>query len=281
MRLTIDRHDRDTFGLTYVYPVVSRRAGGVSIGINLNPNNACNWRCVYCQVPDLVFGSAPPIDLERLEAELTAFLDWVVRGDFMESHVGEGARTLKDVAFSGNGEPTSSPQLAEAIDVVLRVLDAFELRGTIDVVLITNGSLVHKAHVRRGLTTLASARGVVWFKVDSATQAGQQRMNTIALGPERTRANLEIAARLCPTWIQTMMLAIDGAPPSHVERAAYLEFLRALVRDRVPVRGVLLYGLARASYQPEAPRLSALSLEWMEQLAREIEATGLTVRLSP
>lgn len=280
MRLTIDRHDRDTFGLTYVYPVVSRRAGGVSIGINLNPNNACNWRCVYCQVPNLVFGSAPPIDLARLEDELSAFLEWAVRGDFLERHVPDGARVIKDVAFSGNGEPTSSEQLPGAVDVVQRVLESFELQRAIDVVLITNGSLVHKEHVRRALAALATTRGVVWFKIDSATQAGQQRVNSIALGPQRTRDNVALAARLCPTWIQTMMLAIDGAPPSDTERAAYLDFLRALVRARVPVHGVLLYGLARPSHQPEAPRLSALPREWMEALARAIEAAGLPVRLS-
>ena len=69
-QLSVVNHDRDAAGLTYVYPVVSRRAGGVSVGINLNPNNACNWRCVYCQVPHLVRGAAPPIDEDQLEAEL-------------------------------------------------------------------------------------------------------------------------------------------------------------------------------------------------------------------
>ena len=58
-RLTVTDHSRDSAGMTYVYPVVSRRAGGVSVGINLNPNNACNWACVYCQVPDLARGTAP------------------------------------------------------------------------------------------------------------------------------------------------------------------------------------------------------------------------------
>jgi len=42
-QLTIHNHNRDSAGYAYVYPVVSRRAGGVSVGINLNPNNACNW----------------------------------------------------------------------------------------------------------------------------------------------------------------------------------------------------------------------------------------------
>ncbi len=61
--LSTTDHSRDGAGLSYVYPVVSRRAGGVSVGINLNTNNACNWRCIYCQVPDLVRGAAPPVDL--------------------------------------------------------------------------------------------------------------------------------------------------------------------------------------------------------------------------
>ena len=72
MQLTSSDHGRDAAGFTYVYPVLSRRAGGVSVGINLNPNNACNWRCVYCQVPDLVRGKAPPADLPQLRRELFA-----------------------------------------------------------------------------------------------------------------------------------------------------------------------------------------------------------------
>ena len=78
--LKVSDHDRDLAGLTYVYPVLSRRAGGVSIGINLNPNNACNWHCAYCQVPDLVRGRAPAIDLARLEAELRGFLADLIHG---------------------------------------------------------------------------------------------------------------------------------------------------------------------------------------------------------
>src|SRR4030065_2010263 len=86
-QLTVTDHDRDAAHRTYVYPVVSRRAGGVSIGINLNPNNACNWRCIYCQVPDLKRGSAPRIDLNKLEIELRSFLHELVDGDFMQKHL--------------------------------------------------------------------------------------------------------------------------------------------------------------------------------------------------
>ena len=113
--LTTDDHRRDSAGLLYVYPVVSRRAGGVSIGINLNPNNACNWACLYCQVENLTRGGPPPIDLDRLESELEGFLGDVLEGDFMQREVPPEVRRLMDVAFSGNGEPTSAPEFAEAV----------------------------------------------------------------------------------------------------------------------------------------------------------------------
>src|SRR5512143_10825 len=131
-------HSRDSAGLRYVYPVVSRRAGGVSIGINLNPNDACNWRCIYCQVPGLTRGNAPPIDVPRLESELRGLLTDIVRGDFMTREVPPEARRLNDIAFSGNGEPTSSPQLGEALEAVARV--RAELAPDVSTVLITNGS---------------------------------------------------------------------------------------------------------------------------------------------
>src|SRR5882757_7953132 len=107
-RLTIAQHSRDSVGLRYIYPVVSRRAGGVSIGVNLNTNNACNWRCIYCQVPDLTRGAPPPVDLEDLGRELRGFLRDVLQGDFLATRVPSDARRLNDIALSGNGEPTSA-----------------------------------------------------------------------------------------------------------------------------------------------------------------------------
>jgi wyosine [tRNA(Phe)-imidazoG37] synthetase (radical SAM superfamily) len=280
MRLSETDHDRDSAGLRYVYPVVSRRAGGVSVGINLNPNDACNWRCVYCQVPNLVAGAAPPIDVARLEKELGAFLDELLRGDFLAKHVPEGSRALKDVAFSGNGEPTSSRQFADCVAAVGRVLAREGLAGKIPVVLITNGSLVREPHVRAGLEALRDLGGVVWFKLDSATDAGMRALNDAKIGPAKARANLEACARICPTWLQTIALAVDGKPPSDAEAEAYLALVRSLVEESVPVRGVLLYGLARPSHQPEAPRLSALPIEWLEAFARRIREAGLEVRVS-
>jgi wyosine [tRNA(Phe)-imidazoG37] synthetase (radical SAM superfamily) len=160
------------------------------------------------------------------------------------------------------------------------VLAEYGQTGRVQVVLITNGSLIHKPDVRRGLEELKRADGVVWFKLDSATEAGTARMNNAHAGMARARANLVLAATTCPTWIQTMALARDGEPPPASETDAYVEFVRGLSAEGVPVQGVLLYGMARPSHQPEARELSALPRAWMEGFARRIEQAGLPVRLS-
>lgn len=278
--LTSADHSRDSARLTYVYPVISRRAGGVSVGVNLNPNSACNWRCIYCQVPDLTRGSAPDIDLCKLEAELRAFLAEVLHGGFMETRVPPEARRLNDIALSGNGEPTSARAFEDVVELIGRVMADFGLAGRIKLVLITNGSLIHRTTVQNGLRGMAALNGEVWFKIDSATREGMARINGTRSSPARQRENLRICAELCPTWLQTCVFALDGAPPSEQEKAAYLEFVGGLLKDKVPLRGVLLYGLARQPMQPEADRLSALPAEWMESWAEQIKATGLAVRLS-
>ena len=278
--LRVDDHRRDIAGLTYVYPVVSRRAGGVSVGINLNPNNACNWRCVYCQVPDLQRGPAPDIVVSELEAELDLMLNDIVRGDFMQRAVPEAVRRLNDIAFSGNGEPTTSAQFLECIEVVGRALDRFALRGQIKVVLITNGSQLDKANVQAGLQQMATMQGEVWFKVDRAPQDGFEFVNQIKLNYQQVARRLATAAALCPTWIQTCMFAVDDVLPDEAAISAYINFLSEQLKQGVALQGVLLYGLARPSLQTEAPRLAAAPIEWMQQLASRIESLGLMVKLS-
>jgi len=164
--------------------------------------------------------------------------------------------------------------------VVGEVLDALDLTGTLKVVLITNGSLAEQPRVSAGIQRLAALNGEVWFKLDRATREGLQAVNSTAMDPADHLRRLRHVAGLCPTWVQTCVFARDGEPPSAAERTAYLDALRDLVASGTPLRGVLLYGLARPSHQPEAPTLSALPAAWLEALAAEIEALGLTCRVS-
>jgi wyosine [tRNA(Phe)-imidazoG37] synthetase (radical SAM superfamily) len=277
--LTTDDHRRDSAGLRYVYPVISRRAGGVSIGINLNPNNACNWACVYCQVENLTRGGPPPIDLDCLERELAGFLDDALNGDFMQRQVPPEARRLMDVAFSGNGEPTSATEFAGAVGVVGKVLERFDQKGKLLVRLITNGSLMHRSDVQSGIRHLGKLGGEVWFKIDRATAEEVAEINGVPWQMAKTSKNLEICTGLAPTWVQTCWFALDGLAPPPASRMAYCDLLRPLAGK---LAGVHLYGLARPSMQVAASRLNPLPVEVLADFSRQIEKeTGIRVIVSP
>ncbi len=278
--LNVVDHDRNSAALRYVYPVVSRRAGGVSVGINLNPNNACNWRCLYCQVPDLVRGTAPPVDLALLEVELRGFLNQLLHGDFMQSRVPEGARRINDIALSGNGEPTSAAEFVAVIEIIARVRTALAVPDTVKTVLISNGSLLHRLDVQQGLREMAKIHGEVWFKLDRASAAGMLRVNDTHARIDKVREYLIQSIAACPTWLQTCWFALDGESPSVQDEDDYLDFVGGLLREGHPLQGVLLYGLARPSMQAEAPRLSALPEAAMQNFADRILALGLPVKVS-
>lgn len=276
--LSVDDHARDSAGMTYVYPVLSRRAGGVSIGINLNPNNACNWQCVYCQVPDLIRGGPPPIDLKQLRRELTFFLEELLSGRFMQDRVPVDARTLQDVAFSGNGEPTMAVEFAEAINVAVNVLQKHSLLGKIKVRLITNGSQLSKPDVQRGLAILSAHDGEVWFKLDGATNHHFAEINGVRVSAKAHLNRLRTCAAICPTWVQSCFFVRDGQPPAEAEIGAYVDVVKQVADV---VAGVHLYGIARQSMQPQADRLRRLPDAWFSMLAKRLRQHGLKVVVSP
>ena len=116
---------------------------------------------------------------------------------------------------------------------------------------------------------------MAWFKLDRATDEGIREVNDWPGGVEATWKNLKETAARIPTWIQTCMFGRDGSPPSDEEVQAYLDLLARAQAEELPLRGVLLYGLARQSHQPEADSLERLPLEWLESLAARVRALGL------
>lgn len=279
--LSTTDHNQTLAGLQYVYAVVSRRAGGVSVGLNLNPNNACNWRCLYCQVPNLQRGTPLVLDVARLAAELRQVLIDILHGDFLQREAPPSMRRLVDVAFSGNGEPTLASEFPAVVAAVVAVLAELGLGPDVRRVLITNGSQVRRTAVQTGLAQWAAAGGEAWFKLDRATEAGRLQLNDIALSDATVWANLEACVRVIPTWLQTCWLGLDGQAPDATEQTTYLDFLNRVRAAGWPLCGVQLYGLARPSFQPEAPRLSRLPAEVLTALAEQIQALGFKVQVFP
>ena len=283
-KLTIKNHDRDVAGYRYIYPVISRRSGGLSIGINFNTNNACNWRCVYCQVPDLTIGAAPELDFDLLATELTDFLHDVLQGSFYDRFQLEPEmRVIKDIAISGNGEPTSVKEFSKAIALITQIVEQANIVEPFQYVLITNGSLIHKLDVQTGLKLFNQYNGQLWFKLDSATDVGREVINHSALSLQRQTENLISSAKLCATWVQSCMLNyIDNQEiglVSETEQVAYLALLEN-VMQQVSLQGVMLYSMARPSLQPEANRISSVNSEQINYFAERIRQLGLMVKVT-
>lgn len=280
--LTINDHDRDKAGLTYVYPVLSRRSGGLSIGINLNINNACNWRCIYCQVPDLIRGAAPQVNFDLFGRELRRFLADVIHGDFYDrEEVPDEMRIIKDIAISGNGEPTTSGEFNQVVNSIEMILKEYGLLGDIKCVLITNGSMIERDVVQKGLRKLNKINGEVWFKIDSATPSGMALINNTRGGTVSILNRLQVAAALCPTWIQSCFFSYKNRKPAAAEIEAYLKLMDAVEKKNIPIKGVMLYGVARDSLQPEAKYISSLPESWFEELAVKMNRYGFDLRITP
>jgi wyosine [tRNA(Phe)-imidazoG37] synthetase (radical SAM superfamily) len=278
--LITKNHSRDIAGLKYIYPVLSRRAGGLSIGVNFNTNNACNWRCIYCQVPDLILGAAPEMDFQLLEDELRFFLQTVLQGDFYQRfQVAEHQQHIKDIAISGNGEPSSLKEFAKAVALIGQVATELGVFPESHYVLITNGSLIHQPKVQDGLKVLKTYGGEVWFKLDSATEQGQTLMNNAQQSCQSHINNLILATQYCPTKLQICLLDNDGKSLAEKERTALLDLL-ANIKTNTNLQNVMLYTIARPSLQPEASRLAPLPFTVLNEFADEIRRMGFDVSVS-
>lgn len=279
-KLTSNDHSRDSVGLKYVYPAMSRRSGGLSIGINFNSNSACNWRCIYCQVPDLMRGTAPEMDFALLEQELRQFLDDVLHGDFYQRfEIAPELRVIKDIAISGNGEPTSLVGFEKAIALIGEIATELGVFPSANFVLITNGSLMHQNKVQIGLKRLHQYNGQVWFKLDSATESGRKQINNTDQSAQKALAGIISCAQLCKTKLQTCVLNYQDQGLIESEKTAYLDLLKQ-IKSQTNISEVMLYTIARPSFQPEAVDIKKLDAQTMNEFANEIRQIGYKVSVN-
>jgi wyosine [tRNA(Phe)-imidazoG37] synthetase (radical SAM superfamily) len=113
------RHERSFEANRFVYPVLSRRSQGLSIGVNLNPDKVCNFDCIYCQVDRTRQSETRFVEIDALLAELGAMVDFVTSGEIWQTEkfrdTPAALQRLNDIAFSGDGEPTTYKNFDEII----------------------------------------------------------------------------------------------------------------------------------------------------------------------
>jgi len=271
-RLDFADHRRDLGDNRYVYAVVSRRAGGLSIGVNLNPDKVCNFDCPYCQVDRTVPGGDARIDVPRLDAELRHLLGLVAAGTLWDTPPFDTAapahRRVADIAFAGDGEPTTPPEFPAAAAAVRAARDA--LAPGVPVRLLTNSTMLHRARVRAALAHIDEP----WCKLDAGTEAWYRRVDGTTFPFSRVLRNLRELAAERPIVIQSMFLTLDGEAASEAEIGAWIERLQEIATAGT-VREVQVYTVAR---KPAEAGVGALSAEALAAIAGRAAAAGLVAR---
>ena len=273
--LTITDHNRKTFKGKYIYPVVSRRAGGLSLGINLNTNNACNWQCIYCEVPDLVRGKPDSINLKELEVELDYWLDQIINQSFLNQYT-QNKTEFKDIAFSGNGEPTASKQFKDVIKILIKKINEYKLTKKIKIRLITNGSNMSNPNVKEALSLMNNFSREVWFKIDQINEEDVKTINQVNLSKATVKRNLEAALDSSPTVIQTCLFRLNNKLPSNASLDAYIDFLKTYEKK---IKGIHLYSLARLSEQSSDYELTRLTEPELESIANKIKLLNIPTQI--
>ncbi|MDR3333693.1 MAG: hypothetical protein LBT13_02240 [Treponema sp.] len=254
-----------------VYPVYSRRSQGLSVGINLFPDvKVCSFDCPYCEV--FPFKTDTRFSTAALETELRSTLLRLKA---------QGA-AIRDLCFSGNGEPTLAPAFPEALEAASLIRD--EVVPDADLVVITNGTgllndrtfaLLHRAAT--GHTGLN-----IWLKLDAGTEGWYQELDRAQIPFAQLIGKIKEFLGCAPVTLQTMLCSVKGKPPSPEEAAAWEALVvelagiaRAASRGAASqdvelpgIRDLQIYGKARPA--PEDPLATALPISYLEARAASI-----------
>lgn len=257
----------------WVYPVISRRAKGLSIGINLNLDKRCSFDCAYCQVDRTVPGTKIPNDLRRIESEIELLIESYRENglaDFLPFRgIERDARTIQDICLSGDGESTLSKEFPEVCRLMRKMQDKhseYALRLT----LITNSSFLHLPDVQKGLSLLTEKRGEIWAKLDAGSDSWYRTVDRSRVPLERIQRNLECAVEKFPLRIQTMLCQVGSLRPDDKELHLYIKRLQRIY-EAGPRNflGVQLYGVVRHTAVPD---VHPLERRFLESAAEKIRA---------
>jgi wyosine [tRNA(Phe)-imidazoG37] synthetase (radical SAM superfamily) len=270
------RHERLFADNRFVYPVLSRRSAGISIGVNLNPDRVCNFDCIYCQVDRSVESETRFVHIDRLLDELDRMLTLAVSGAIYDAGKFRSTppcwRRLNDVAFSGDGEPTTHKNFDEIVEACARLK---QRRGLADVkiVLITNASMLHRPHVQRALETLDRNNGEIWAKLEAGTESYFQLIARTKIPFRRILDNITAAAMERAIVIQSLFMRIHGQPPPLAERNAFCDRLNEIAAAGRPPKLVQIYTVARSPAESCVAPLSRAEVDATVELVRR--RTGL------
>ena len=267
-------HDRDYGDLKYVYPVISRRSAGLSLGINLNVDKLCNFDCPYCQV-DRTYSSKIRFNHEEMKQELVNIIEDIRNGSVWTlsrfKNVERDKKIFKDVAIAGDGEPSTSPHLLETMSYLQKIAKNYPLP---EIVWISNATGLNKRKTKQALSILEQLKGTIWAKLDAGTQEYFKLISASNYNIDRIQSMIEQLPAGVKLKIQTCFMKVEGSPPSMNEIDSYISRLKS-IHQKHQIAEVQIYTIAR---KPAQDFVSPLSLKEMQDLLAPLEKTELPVK---
>jgi wyosine [tRNA(Phe)-imidazoG37] synthetase (radical SAM superfamily) len=261
----------------FVYPVLSRRSGGISVGVNLNPDKICNFDCIYCQVDRTRQSETRFVAIRPLLSELRQVLALVTSGELFQTEKFRSTptelRRLNDIAFSGDGEPTTYKNFDEIIGACADLKRELGL-DQVKLVLITNASMFHRPHVQQGLTILDQNNGQIWAKLEAGTAEYYQLVERTPIPFQQILDNIALAATARPLVIQSLFMRIAGQPPSPSELDAFCDRLNDIIAQNGRIDLVQVYTVARRPAESIVRPLENKEVDAIVALVKS--RTGLT-----
>jgi wyosine [tRNA(Phe)-imidazoG37] synthetase (radical SAM superfamily) len=259
----------------FVYTVVSPRARGLAIGINMNPDRFCNFDCVYCEVNRGLPPLEGRLDVAVMEEELEKTVELVRSGKIREypayHGLGDEFLELRHVALSGDGEPTLCPNFAEAVQGVVHVR-ARHPRSFFKLALITNGTGLDLRPVQESLQYF-TPDDEIWIKLDAGTQSYMSRINHSEVALESVITNALLIGRQRPIVIQSLFPLMGGEEPPPEEIDEYILRLKDLKRGGARISLVQIYSATRPVAHPDCMHMPLKKISRIRQRIRA--ETGL------
>jgi wyosine [tRNA(Phe)-imidazoG37] synthetase (radical SAM superfamily) len=263
----------------FVYPVLSRRSAGISVGVNLNPDKACNFDCIYCQVDRTTQSETKFVQTQQLLAELEDMLRLAASGELFEypqfKNTPCDLRRLNDIAFSGDGEPTTYRNFDEIIGACADLKHRLGLH-VVKMILITNASMFHRPHVQRGLAILDQNNGEIWAKLEAGTQEYFQLVDRTPIPFRQILDNIAAAAKIRPLVIQALFMRVHDEPPSQAELDAFCDRLNEMTAAGGMLKLIQIYTVARRPAEDFVAPLSESEVDAIVALVQQ--RTGLAAQ---
>lgn len=272
------QHSRNFAENRFVYPVLSRRSGGISIGVNLNPDKICNFDCIYCQVDRTTQSETRFVEFEQLLQELSDMLQFCVSGEIFETdqfkETPAHLRRLCDIAFSGDGEPTTYRNFDELMRRCAEIKRLHDPAGNVKMVLITNASMFHRETVQRGLEVLDANQGEIWAKLEAGTEDYFRLVDRTPIRFEQILNNITSVSQVRSIVIQSLFMNVHGEPPTPAELQAFCDRLNEIQSAGGQIRLVQIYTIARRTTESFVSPLADDAVDAITKLV--IDQTGLS-----